>query len=184
MAAKLTLDWDELLWYCQGFMCGSHLRWSGYERMVNDVWPQLSEGEREKIYTYAKRDLNHWEGKSEEEITDKTPYEYYHQMLARYNPTNQYKVSLENEKEKKVVEAYMWNGRYYIGWYSYCAPEYIKKVEHLPYRKCRNVGCAMREKCLRFTDYQVGDKVMEGREVWGCEKCDLIIEKDNKEFYK
>jgi hypothetical protein len=180
MAAKLSLDRFQLLWYLEGAARGSHLRWDIYPIFVNDVFPQLNESERECIYTYAKRDLS---SIFSVKYADDTAKSYFQQMLARYNPANQYKVSVAKDCVKKVVQAYMWNGEYYVNWARRCAREYIKKVEHLPYRKCRNIACEMRESCLRYTDYQEGDKVMDGPEVWGCKNCDLIIEKDYGELY-
>ena len=57
----LNLDWREVLWWMQGGMAGSHLRWSVYEDMVNKVWPQCSEQERRNIWFIMRRDLgNYW----------------------------------------------------------------------------------------------------------------------------
>lgn len=106
----LNLDWHEILWYLHGAMCGSHLRWSAYQDMVNKVWPQCSEGERKNIFTIMRREFGYWwrpagwraeppttdEGawKSESEIFDKTPWMYFRQVLARFNPDNQFAVTL------------------------------------------------------------------------------------------
>ena len=56
----LTLDWHEVLWWLQGAMSGSHLRWFAYEDMVNRVWPQCSEQERRNIFWIMRRDLGYW----------------------------------------------------------------------------------------------------------------------------
>ena len=56
----LTLDWHEVLWWLQGAMSGSHLRWGAYEDMVNRVWPQCSEQERRNIFWIMRRDLGYW----------------------------------------------------------------------------------------------------------------------------
>ena len=107
---QLNLNWHEVLWWMQGGMAGSHLRWSVYSYMVNKVWPQCSEGERKNIFTIMRRDLGYWwrpdgwraeqdtteegEWKSESDIFDKTPWMYFRQVLARYNPDNQFAVTL------------------------------------------------------------------------------------------
>lgn len=57
---KLNLDWHEVLWWMQGGMAGSHLRWSVYEDMVNKVWPQCSEQERRNLWLFMRRDLGSW----------------------------------------------------------------------------------------------------------------------------
>lgn len=108
----LTLDWHEVLWWMQGGMAGSHLRWSVYEDMVNKVWPQCSEQERRELWFYMRRDLgsywrpDRWSGfdmvtahgegewKPESEIYDKTPWTYFRQVLACFDPENQYAVTL------------------------------------------------------------------------------------------
>lgn len=56
----LNLDWHEVLWWLQGAMSGSHLRWSAYEDMVNRVWPQCDEQERRNIFWIMRRDLGYW----------------------------------------------------------------------------------------------------------------------------
>lgn len=180
MAAKLTLDKFRLMWLLEGAVGKSHLRWDIYDMFVNDVFPQLSEDEREFIYAYARRDLSwHFEGK----YVDETPHEYFKQMLARFNPANQYSVTLQNNIETTTVHAYYWNGRYYIGWMNYCAPEYIIDVKHMPFKLCGNLYCASRCKCLRYREQiQEGEKELEGTRLFACEKCDLIIEQiENKD---
>jgi len=177
MGATINLDKAEITWYLQGAMSGSHLRWEAYERMVKEIWKQLSEREREWIYTYVKRDLSwHFDTNTFKHI-DETPKRYFEQVLARYNPANQYLVTMNNGKLKKdvVEQAYKWDGRYYVGWRKYCAKEHIKKVEQLPYRKCKNDLCKSCNKCVRYTKYKDGDELMD-KSLWICDKCDWIIE--------
>lgn len=106
----LNLDWREALWWMQGGMAGSHLRWSVYEEMVNKVWPQCSEQERRNIWLIMRRDLgwswrpDEWnghehmqdkgEGPWRDDILDKTPWEYFRQVLARFDPDNQYAIEM------------------------------------------------------------------------------------------
>jgi len=181
MAATIRLDRFQLMWLCEGFMGKSHLRWDGYPMMVNDVWPQLNDAERECIYTYVKRDTAWlWEHVS---ALDETPYQYWLQLLARYNPANQYIVTLKGPSSQagkrtktEVVDAYFWDGKYYVGWNRYCASEYVKKVEQKPYNKCTNRFCGAKDRCLRHTEYKEGDTVFANDRDWPCEKCDFIIE--------
>ena len=169
MSATITLNWHEALWWLQGGMAGSHLRWSVYEDFVNKIWPQLDERERDNIYTIAKRDLSwHFEG----EHYDKTAKEHFERLLARYNPSNQYLVHLVNEK---IVEAYLFDGKYYVSWQSYCAQDAITKIVQKPYRKCANRCCSSRMACKRFIECNKGDELLDGG-LRGCEKCDYFIE--------
>ena len=124
----LNLDWREVLWWMQGGMSGSHLRWSVYEDMVNRVWPQCSEQERRSMWFIMRRDLGSWwrpagwsgfdwatahgegawmaddegyaidrddpDGKPKRVITDLTPWMYFRQVLARFDPENQWAVTM------------------------------------------------------------------------------------------
>ena len=124
----LNLDWHEVLWWMQGGMAGSHLRWSVYEDMVNKVWPQCSEHERRNLWLIMRRDLGSWwrpdgwsgfdlatahgegewkandegyaidyknpDAKPHKAIYDLTPWMYFRQVLARFDPENQYAVTM------------------------------------------------------------------------------------------
>ena len=133
----LNLDWHEVLWWMQGGMSGSHLRWSVYEDMVNRVWPQCSEQERRSLWYIMRRDLGwywrpdgwsgfdrdtaHGEGEwkpaadvltySDDKrydprkvITDLTPWMYFRQVLARFDPEDQYAVTMDVESEEELKD--------------------------------------------------------------------------------
>ena len=175
----MNLDRFRLMWLAEGAIGKSHLRWDVYEMFVNDIWPQLTDNEREFIYTYIKRDTAwHWERMTP---GDETPHENWLQMLARFNPSNQYRVTMREGRKKFQIadNAYLWNGKYYVGWQRYCAPEYIRKVEHKPYRKCINQWCKSRESCKRWSEYKEGDDVLDSNS-YGCEKCDLMLVDDDE----
>lgn len=113
----LNLEWREVLWWMQGGMAGSHLCWSVYEDMVNMVWPQCSEQERRNVWIVMRRDLGlcwrkHWqgvdlgkagEGEWRDDITDKTPWMHFRQVLARFDPENQYAVMLPIKDESELL---------------------------------------------------------------------------------
>ena len=132
----LSLDWREVLWWMQGGMSGSHLRWSVYEDMVNRVWPQCSEQERRNLWLIMRRDLGtYWrpdgwhglfhmeekgegpwkadddgyaidrdnpDGKPYKAITDLTPWMYFRQVLARFDPENQYAVTMHVHNQDEL----------------------------------------------------------------------------------
>lgn len=131
----LNLDWREVLWWMQGGMAGSHVRWSVYEDMVNRVWPQCSEQERRNLWLIMRRDLgSYWrpdgwsghshvcdkgegpwkplkghvidredaDGKPVAYIIDETPWMYFRQVLARFDPENQYAVTIAVETEDEL----------------------------------------------------------------------------------
>ena len=170
MPATLTLDWHQLIWFLEGAARGSHLRWGVYEDMVNLVWPQLEEQERENFYAIARRNL----------LEDMERYPdgglpRFRQMLARFDPAHQYKITLKDgRKPGQVVRAYLWERKYYVDWQRYCPIEFIKSFEQLPYTKCCNTCCAAKDQCLRFTTRKDGDPTFEKPKVWICDKCDFI----------
>lgn len=136
---QLSLDWREVLWWMQGGMAGSHLRWSVYEDMVNRVWPQATEQERRNMFLIMRRDLGtYWRpdgwnghrhmqekgegpwkilvdgeygrpsdiivdneadrremGRRQGFIMDETPWTYFRQVLARFDPDNQWAVTMQ-----------------------------------------------------------------------------------------
>ena len=131
----LNLDWHEVLWWMNGGMAGSHLRWSVYEDMVNKVWPQCSEQERRNLWFVMRRDLGycwrpdgwsgfdlataHGEGEwkpaaavltysddptydPDKCIADLTPWMYFRQVLARFDPENQYAVTMRVHNQKEL----------------------------------------------------------------------------------
>ena len=169
MPVTITLDKFEILWYLRGGMSGSHLCWEVYERVVN-LYSQLSDNEREFIYMMAKRDLNHWEGKNPEE-----------------NPANRYKVTAtDGIKKAQTFDAYKWDKFYYIDWSRRVPNEFVKEVKQVPYGKCQNVYCELREQCMRFNTYKEGDKLHDSlTSLYVCKNCDFNIkEVENKPVFK
>ena len=125
----LTLDWREVLWWMQGGMSGSHIRWSVYQDMVNRVWPQCDEQTRRNMHYVMRRDLGYywrrdlgyywrpdgWSGyklpatgegewKPEEEIADTMPWMYFRQVLARFDPDNQWAVTVRTPDSDTLKE--------------------------------------------------------------------------------
>lgn len=132
----LNLDWREVLWWLQGGMAGSHLRWNVYEDMVNKVWPQADEQERRNMFLIMRRDLgtywrpDGWPGhklmrekgegawKADDEgyaigctdpdgnpfkaIHDLTPWMYFRQVLARFDPDNQWAVTMRVRNDEEL----------------------------------------------------------------------------------
>lgn len=127
----LTLDWREVLWWMKGGMSGSHNCWGVYEDMVNRVWPQCSEQERRNLWYIMRRDLGFywrpdgWRGRdtdfdaigdgpwkkpipyedpewsNKDCIFDTTPWMYFRQVLARFDPENQYAVTMDCTVEEE-----------------------------------------------------------------------------------
>ena len=136
----------------KGGMSGSHLRWSVYEDMVNLVWPKCSEQERRNMFLIMRRDLgtywrpDGWNGharmtekgegewKPADEIFDRTPWERFRQVLARFDPDNQYEVKMRLKSTKEryfTVRAYLWDGEYRVDWSRRCDYASVAEVKKL-----------------------------------------------------
>lgn len=176
MAAKIKLDKFQLMWLFEGAAGKSHLRWDIYQMFIDDIYPQLDDNEREFLYIYIKRDTSWmWENRGK---ADETPYNYWLQVLARYNPSNQFIVTAEYNGEKETKDAYLWDGKYYVGYNNYFANEYIVNVEQKPYKKCLNELCGKHQQCKRYTTHKFGDEVIDELKSYYCNKCDMLIEDD------
>ena len=131
MSAKLTLNKFELLYFLEGIVGGSHLRWDGYETMVNDVFPQLNEDERAFIYTYSMRDLS-------SKTLDRES-EYWNRFIERYNPDNQYEITVMENNVSLPYRAYKHKDTYYISWNVRISEKYIIETKKLtidnPYKR-------------------------------------------------
>lgn len=130
MSAKLTLNKFDLLYFLEGIVGGSHLRWDGYEKMVNDAFPQLNDDERAFIYTYSMRDLS---GK----ILDRES-EYWNRFIERYNPDNQYEITI-TDGVGLPHRVYKHKDKYYIDWNTRINEECIVEIKKLtidnPYKR-------------------------------------------------
>lgn len=165
----LNLDWREVLWWLKGGMTGSHNCWDVYEDMVDRVWPQCSEQDRRNMFLIMRRYLgSYWrpegwqglnydkpgEGPWREDIFDRTPWEYFRKVLARFDPDNQYEVTMKvttreaREELQRMglaksaskgtfrIRAYRWPGpdgspAYFIDWHRRCDPAAIVMTEKL-----------------------------------------------------
>lgn len=168
---RTNLNQFDILHWMEGCAIGSHLRQDIWARAIDEFFPKLTEGQRETIYTYAKRDLSrHFESELKQYAAD-----HFNQFLARFNPANQYMVTMEHEDKKEVVNAYKWKGRYFVTSREMCADDYITKVEHLPYRMCGNIMCSAQATCARF---EANTERLSFND-----KCDLYINKTELEEY-
>ena len=148
----------------------SHLRWGGYDKVIDEVYPQLESSDKDFLYGIIMRDLS-------DRVRDGVEREYFEMMMARLDPSNQYDVLMASGlRDGLLAHAFKWEGKYYVGSRKYCAEELILSVTPRPYLRCLNNGCAHSSRCKRYLTYKEGDKVLEGHDlVWGCDKCDYLL---------
>lgn len=120
---KIESDKFEMYYLLEGCFRGSHLRATTIYRFVDEWYDLFSQIERRQMYNNVLTNIYYEEFKPLERLygADKT-------FMARYNPDNQYKVTMI---DGSVVNAFLKDGRYYIKSNRYCAEEFITKVEKL-----------------------------------------------------
>lgn len=163
---QTNLNQFDILHWMEGCAIGSHLRQDIWDRAIDEFWPKLTEGQRETIYTYAKRDLSrHFESDLKQYAAD-----HFNQFLARYNPANQFDVTLRIGEKEEHINAYKWQGLLFTGSRAMCDTTYMESVERLPYRKCGNIMCSAQATCARF---EANTERLSFND-----KCDLYINKE------
>lgn len=159
-----NLDWHDIIYLMEGCAGGSHLRQGIWQRAVDEFWKKLSDDERKVIYWIAKRDITErffYELHGEPQTS--FGYDDFAEFLARFNPSNQYRVTMDGEVSGKhiheVVDAFLWarsddakdtQARYHTGFTRFCASEYIVETEHKPYQCCGFNNCPLKDNCARY----------------------------------
>lgn len=123
---------------------------------------------------YAKRDLT-------DRYVKETSVgrEDYFKFLACFNPANRYMVAVEgdiNGKHKReLVDAYKYDGIYWVSYRRYIPEEYIKSVDPDKVSLCSAGYCMWHRTCKRYSD----DPSITERHVFcGNVRCDWYIDKD------
>lgn len=123
---KVELDNFEMYYLLESCLRGSHLRSSTILRFVDDWYDLFSKEQREKLYYDTLR------------LVYDNNFVPYTQccgadtvFMARYNPDNQYRVTVSDGRETMTVDSFKMNNKYYVKSNRYCAEEYIKKIEKI-----------------------------------------------------
>lgn len=148
---QINIDKFEFLCLLKGCAAGSHLCQGIWHKAIDCFYPKMSGDERLWLYTYAKRDLTEYYIRE-----DAVGRDDFFQFLACFNPTNRYTLTVEGDVDgkhtKQTVEAYHWQGKYYIKSRQYAADEYIKSKEwHCDFDKC-NTKCDWHKSCARYRE--------------------------------
>lgn len=169
---KVELDQFELFCWLEGCSIGSNLRQGIWDRAIGEFYGMMTDEERLWLYTYAKRDI------TSRFLRESTPgREDFFKFLARFNPANQYKVTMAANKDKVgIVETYKWQGEYYINARLRCAKEHIRFIKPYGFKKdCNADYCMWRNTCKRFNKKAEGAHCM-----YSNAKCDWYINKSTE----
>lgn len=168
---NINIDKFELLYLLEGCSIGSHLRQGIWERCIDEFYDKLSRDERLWLYTYAKRDIT-----PRYKREDRVGRDDFLKFLACFNPANRYKVAVEGDIDGKhvrqLVDAYKFNGIYWVSYRRMVAKEYIKSVERNRVSSCSVHYCMWHDSCAR---YSTDPNVTERHVLCANTKCDWYI---------
>lgn len=133
----VNLDRFELLNFLEGCSIGSHLRQGVWSRCVNEFYEKLNESDRDFVYQISKRDL--WQhlsgGVKYPNVRDEYKrfgFEEFKRFLACYDKDNRYYVVvsgvIKGKVETEFVNAYKYEGKYWIDFSRRIPEEYIKAI--------------------------------------------------------
>lgn len=134
---KVELDFFEMYYLLESCFRGSHLRSGTIRRFVDEWYGLFTPQQRKNLRDWILRDIYNGDFKpnfsccGEDEI-----------FMARYDPDNQYRVTVLAPVEKgngknvggiiQEYTAFLRDGKYYTKSDRYIAEEYITSVEKIP----------------------------------------------------
>lgn len=123
---KVELDIFEMYYLLESCLHGSHLRSSTILRFVDDWYELFTKEQREKLYYDTLRLVydNNFVPCTQCCGADTV-------FMARYNPDNQYMVTVSDGSQTQTVDAFLLDGEYYIKSRRFCPKEYITKIEKI-----------------------------------------------------
>lgn len=123
---KVELDMFEMYYLLESCLRGSHLRSGTILRFVDDWYELFTKEQREKLYYDTLRLVydNNFVPCDSCCGADTV-------FMARYNPDNQYRVTVSDGRETMTVDSFKMNNKYYVKSNRFCAEEYIKKIEKI-----------------------------------------------------
>ena len=113
----MTIDYFEFTVLVEAsWHSGTILRHSIMEKAINVWYKDLTWNDRARAFEFFNR-------------TQKAENEIQKRFLARFDPSNQYKVESAGKGIKRVDILYLYEGEYWDSTRSFAAKEYIKKIE-------------------------------------------------------
>jgi hypothetical protein len=120
---KFSIDFFELAFLAEACIPPRPIARSMFwDRLINEIYDELSKDERIRLFEWIPRNP-----------CFNLENEDCQLFFARFNPENQYEVTYIYEGEKKVIECFMLNERYYTTKNISIYEKYITKVEKIQY---------------------------------------------------
>lgn len=123
---KVNLDIHEMFYLLESCLRGSHLRSNTILKYVDDWYSLLSPSQRQCLYDWTLRLVYDGEFKQRPAACGADRI-----FMARYNPDNQYRVTVSDGSKTETVDAFLLDGKYYIKSRRFCPKEYITKIEKI-----------------------------------------------------
>ena len=123
---KVELDMFEMYYLLESCIRGSHLRSGTILRFVDDWYELFTKEQRDKLYYDTLRLIY---DNNFTPCTSCCGADIV--FMARFNPDNQYRVTVSDGSQTKTVDAFLLDGRYYIKSQRLCAEEFITKIEKI-----------------------------------------------------
>lgn len=123
---EVNLDIHEMFYLLESCLRGSHLRSSTILKYVDDWYSLLSTSQRQCLYEWTLRLVYDGEFKQRPAACGADRI-----FMARYNPDNQYRVTVSDGERTETVEAFKLDGRYWVKSNRCCAEECITKIEKI-----------------------------------------------------
>lgn len=97
---------------------GTILRATILDKIIDTWYPQMSKDQRHAVYSFFMRQYG------DDEKTERQK-----RLLARFDPKNQYDVVTEYEGNTQSNNAYLFEGKYFVGNNTYIEPKCILTIE-------------------------------------------------------
>mgnify|MGYP006304071035 CR=1 FL=1 len=118
---KAALDFHEVTVFIEAcFHAGTILRASILDKIADNWYHMMNQYERKSIYSWLKRRYG------DDELDERQ-----RRFMARFNPENQYLLTMKHEGEEQKAEAYEFEGKYWVGNQSYADEKYITNKERI-----------------------------------------------------
>ncbi|WP_298108047.1 hypothetical protein [uncultured Bacteroides sp.] len=123
---KVDLDLDEMFYLLEACLRGSHLRSMTIRRFVDEWYGLFTTKQRCELYKWILRLIYNDDFKPLPRCCGQDIV-----FMARYNPDNQYRVTVSDGTKTETVEAFKLDGRYWVKSNRCCAEECITKIEKI-----------------------------------------------------
>ena len=131
----VELDLFELYYFIEGCAKGSHLRQGIWRRCVNQFYGKLTQEERDRLFDWFTRLLwkdicgDKYPNVKEEYKPLNFGLEDFKRTVACFDKNNRYILDVSDGEQQQIVEAYLFEDKYWIDFSRFAPKEYIKEIK-------------------------------------------------------